>query len=191
MHYTELYIFALDLCSNSLNHFIWKRLEVTVCGRLPLSRYANTWLDHDDVSIGLYCVLLAAQWKSYLRSTSVQVMNTWHLEYGITRLQSQYRNFAPILIITGPKNDHFLYANKLGLSIRGSEILQKWLWLEWLIVTRVESFCHKRDSSRFESPSFSTWLDSTRVESKSPKIVTRVEPLTRVTLSLNSYISKF
>jgi len=49
-----------------------------------------------------------------------------------------------------------LYANKLGLSIGGSEILQKWLWLESLIVTRVES--------------------------ESPKIVTRVESLTRVTL---------
>jgi len=57
MHYTELYIFALDLYSNSLNHFIWKRLKVTVCGRLPLSRYANTWLDHDDVSIGLLCIV--------------------------------------------------------------------------------------------------------------------------------------
>jgi len=42
MHYIELYIFVLDLYSNSLNHFIWKRLKVTVCGRLPLSRYANT-----------------------------------------------------------------------------------------------------------------------------------------------------
>jgi len=51
MHYIELYIFALDLYSNILNHFIWKRLKVTVCGRLPLSRYANSWLDHDDVSI--------------------------------------------------------------------------------------------------------------------------------------------
>jgi len=30
MHYIELYIFALDLYSNSLNHFIWKRLNVTV-----------------------------------------------------------------------------------------------------------------------------------------------------------------
>jgi len=42
MHDIELYIFALDLYSNSSNHFIWKRLKVTVCGQLPLSRYANT-----------------------------------------------------------------------------------------------------------------------------------------------------
>jgi len=41
-----------------------------------------------------------------------------------------------------------LYANKLGLLIRGSEILQKLLCLVSLIVTRVESFCKKRDSSR-------------------------------------------
>jgi len=31
MHYIELYIFALDLFSNNLNHFIWKRLKVTDC----------------------------------------------------------------------------------------------------------------------------------------------------------------
>ena len=61
MHYIELYIFALELYLNSLNHIIWKRLKVTVCGRLPLSRYVNTWLDHDDVSIGLYCTFLAPQ----------------------------------------------------------------------------------------------------------------------------------
>jgi len=41
MHYIELYILALYLYLNSLNYFIWKRLKVTVCGRLPLSRYAN------------------------------------------------------------------------------------------------------------------------------------------------------
>jgi len=32
-----------------------------------------------------------------------------------------------------------------------------------LIVIGVESFCEKRDSSRFESPFFSTWLESARV----------------------------
>jgi len=135
MHYIELYIFALDLYLNSLNHFIWKRIKVTVCGRLPLSRYANTWFDHDDVSIGLYCALLAPQWKANFRSTSVQVMNTWPLiGYSITRLESQNRKFAPILI-----------------------------------VTRVESFCEKRDSSRV-----TIFLNVTRVKLESPKIVTRV-----------------
>jgi len=77
-----------------------------------------------------------------------------------------------------------LHANKLGLSIRGSEILQKWLWLESQVIdydsSRFESFCEKRDSSRVEIWSFSTWLDSSRVT----KIVTWVESLTRVTLSL-------
>jgi len=42
MHYIELYIFVLGLYLNSLNHFIWKKLKVTACGRLPLSQYANT-----------------------------------------------------------------------------------------------------------------------------------------------------
>ena len=51
--------------------------------------------------------------------------------------------------------------------------------LESLIVTGVESFCEKRDSTRV-----TIFLNVTRVESESPKIVTRVESLTRVTLSL-------
>ena len=67
-----------------------------------------------------------------------------------------------------------LYANKLGLSIRGSEILQKWLWLESRVIdcdsSRVESFCEKRDSSRV-----TIFRNVTRVESESPKIVTRVD----------------
>jgi len=64
-----------------------------------------------------------------------------------------------------------IYANKLGLSIRGSKILWKWLWLESLIVTRVESFCEKRDSSRV-----TIFLNVTRVASELPKIVTRITP---------------
>jgi len=156
MHDIELYIFALDLYSNSSNHFIWKRLKVTVCGQLPLSRYANTWLDHDDVSIGLYCALLAPQWKANLRSTSVQVMNTWPLGYSITGLKSQNRKFAAILVITGPKNDHFCVCKQTGF-------VDQRLWdFAKITLTRVESFCEKRESTRVESPSFSTWLESSQ-----------------------------
>jgi len=43
------------------------------------------------------------------------------------------------------------------------------LTLESLIVTRVESFCEKRDSNRV-----TIFLNVTRVEPESPKIVTRV-----------------
>jgi len=64
-----------------------------------------------------------------------------------------------------------LYANKLGLSIRGSEIMQKWPWLESRVIdcdsSRVESFCEKRDSSRVVAPSFSTWLESSQSHQKS------------------------
>jgi len=162
MHYIELYTFALDLYSNSLNHFTWKRLKVTV---LPLSRYAHTWLDHDDVSIGLYCALLALQRKANLRSTSVKVMNTLPLGYSMTRLENQNRKFAPILIITGPKMIISLYANKLGLSIRGSEILQKWLWLESrvIIVTRVKSSHSVKNVTRVESSHHLSQRDLSRV----------------------------
>ena len=51
--------------------------------------------------------------------------------------------------------------------------------LESLTVTRVESFCEKRDSSRV-----TIFLNVTWVDSESPQIMTRVELLTRVTLSL-------
>jgi len=47
----------------------------------------------------------------------------------------------------------YLYANKLGLPIRGSEILQKWLWLESRVID-----C---DSSRVIM--WKTWLESSRV----------------------------
>jgi len=157
MHYTELYIFALDLYLNSLNHFIWKRLKVTVCGLLPLSRYANTWLDHDDVSIGLYCALLAPQWKVNLRSTSVQVMNTWPLGYSITRLERQNRKFAPILIITGPKNDHFFVCKQTGLvsqrlwdfaKMTLTRVSSHWLWLESSRVILCKTWLESSQSHR-------------------------------------------
>jgi len=176
MHYIELYIFALGLYLNSLNHVTWKRLKVIVCGLLPLSWYANTWLDHDDVSIGLYCALLAPQWKANLRSTSVKVMNTWPLGYSITRIERQNRKLAPLLITTRPKMIISLYADKLGLSIRGSEILQKWLSLESRVIdcdssrvilwkTWLESSHHvsQRDSSRVrltKNRDTSHWLES-------------------------------
>ena len=170
MHYIEQYIFALDLYLNSLNHVTWQRLKVTVCGLLQLSRHANTWFDHDYVSICLHCALLAPQWKANLRSTSVQAMNTWPLGYSITRLESQNRKFAPILIITGPKNDNFFVCKQTGFVNQRLWDFEKWLWLESLIMTRVESFCEKRDSSRVR---VTKNRDSSRVKS-----------LTRVTLSL-------
>ena len=124
----------------ALNHFIWKRLKVIVglCGRLPLSRNANTWLDHDDVSIGPYCALLALQWEANLSSTYVQVMNTWPLWYSITRLESQNRKFAPILIITGPKNDNLFVCKQTGFvnqrlwDFTKMSVIRVILWKTWL-----------------------------------------------------------
>jgi len=61
-----------------------------------------------------------------------------------------------------------LHTNKLGLSIRGSEILQKWLWLKSrVIVTRVESGHSVKNVTRVESPSFSTWLELSQSHQKS------------------------
>ena len=123
---------------------MWPTAIITIC----------KYLDHDDVSIGLYCALLARQWKANLRSTSVQVMNTWPLGYSITRLESQNRIFAPILIITGPKNDHFFVCKQTGFC--QSEALRfckndSDSSLESLIVTRVESNDSVKNVTRVES----------------------------------------
>ena len=77
---------------------------------------------------------------------------TLRIYSSITRLESQNRKFPPILIITGPKNDHFFVCKQTRFVDQGSEILQTWLWLEYRVIdcglSRVESFCEKRDSSR-------------------------------------------
>jgi len=53
-----------------------------------------------------------------------------------------------------------------------------------MTLTRVEAFCKKRDSRRVESPSFSTWLESSQSHQKSWLESSRVESLTPVTLTL-------
>jgi len=57
LHYILQNSCGLDLNLKNLNHFsgFWKRFKVTVWGPLPWSRYANTTLNHDKVSI--YCAL--------------------------------------------------------------------------------------------------------------------------------------
>ena len=116
-------VFGLDLNLKNFDHFtgIWKRLKVTVWGPLPWSRYANTTLNHDKVSI--YCALLIPQWKQSVRSTSTQGGETWSLKCSISQLHNQNRKFVPILIITEAINVISLCANELGLSIRNSMIL--------------------------------------------------------------------
>jgi len=137
------------------------------------------------VSIGLYCALLAPQWKAHLRSTSVQIMNAWPLGYSITRLETQSRKFGPILIITGPKNDHFFACKRTGFvdqrlwdsaKMTLTRVSSHWLWLKSSRVILWKTW--------LESSRVTIFLTVTRVESESLKIVTRVESLTRVTLSL-------
>jgi len=109
--------------------------------------------------------------KKSLRSTPVQVGDAWSLKCSIARLDSQNRRFAPILIITEAKNA--LCANELGLFIRASEFLQKWLWLEFRVIdcdsireimwkTWLELSHHF--SQRESSPSHrKSWLESSQV----------------------------
>jgi len=111
--------------------------------------------------------------KQGLKSPSVMVRNTSYLKYRITRLESLNRKFAPILIITEGKNDNFLACKQTGLVDHG--LSQRFCKNdsdsrpESLMLTRVESFCEKRDSSPV-----AIVPNVTCVESDSTKIVTRV-----------------
>jgi len=130
------------------------------------------------VSIGLYCALLAPQWKANLRSTSVQVMNTWPLGYSITGLKSQNRKFAAILVITGPKNDHFCVCKQTGF-------VDQRLWdFAKITLTRVESSHSVKSVNRLESSHHLSQRDSNRVRVTKNRESSRVESLTQVTLSL-------
>ena len=92
------------------------------------------------------------QLKENLRSTSVQVMNTWPLGYSMTRRESQNRKFAPILIITGPKNDHFFVCKQTGF-------VNQRLWdSPKMILTRVSSHWLCLESSRVIL--WKTWLEA-------------------------------
>jgi len=122
---------------------MWPTAIITICKYL----IGSWWCVNRST---VYCTLLAPQWTANLRSTSVHVMNTWPLGYSITRLESQNRIFAAILIITGPKNYHFFVCKKLGLLIQR-------LWdFAKMTLTRISSHWLWLDSSH----SVKTWLDS-------------------------------
>jgi len=127
---------------------------------------------YDKVSI--YGALLA--WpiseNQYLRSTSAQVGNTWSSKGSIARPDSQDRNFAPILNVTEAIKCSFLCVKPNGVCPSKAQRYSTNdtdTSLESLIVTRIESFCEKRRSSRV-----TIFLNMTRVEIESPKILTRV-----------------
>jgi len=137
-------------------HFtsIWKRLKVTVLGPLLWSQYTNTILNLDMVLI--YCDLLTTQWKQSLRSAYVQVGHNWSLTCNTAQLDGQNRIFALILIITEAKSCSFLYVQTKWDFPTGTQRFCK----NGSESSRIESFCKKFDSSRVESPFFSTWLES-------------------------------
>ena len=116
LHYMLQYSFWFEYESGNFKHFtgIWKRFKVTAWGPLPWSRYANTTLNHDKVSI--YCALLIPQWKQSLRSTFTQVGDTWSLKCSIAKLDKQNRKFAPIVIIIEAKHAHFFVCKRTGFA---------------------------------------------------------------------------
>ena len=107
---------------------------------------------------------LSCSEKQSLRSTSVIVGKTWSLKCSITRLvktenlRQTWSSLKQEMLIS-------LCAHKLGLSIRGSDFIKitrvssRWLWLE--------SSHSVKNVTRVESPSFSTWLESSPSHRKS------------------------
>ena len=135
--------------------------------------------------MSIYFALLTPQWKQTLRSSSMQIGETWSLIGSIARPDRQNRKFPPILIITEAKNAYFFVCKRTGFAHQKLRDFVKltltrvscyWLWLESSQVILWKTWL---DSSRV-----TIFLNVTRIESESPKIVTRVESLTRVTLSL-------
>jgi len=85
------------------NRFPIKNLWLIPCFFHLWSEVTWTWLDHDDVSIGLYCALPAPQWKANLRSTYVQVMNTWRQWWSLeTWPRSWDVSRNPFLVVSVP-----------------------------------------------------------------------------------------
>jgi len=163
----------LVLNLKNLNHFIgiWKRHTVTVWDPLPWSRYAKTILNHDKVSI--YC---APTDPSVKAKSQVCLYASWgHLilkmQHSTTRQSKQ--KISPILDHHWSKKSSFLCEQTDWVCPSGTQRFCKNdsdSILESLTVTRDESLCEKRDSTRV-----STFFNVTRVESESSKNVTRVE----------------
>jgi len=122
---------------------------------------AKSALNHDNVSI--YCALLTPQWKQSLRSSFMQVVETWSLKCSIAQLDKQNRKYTPVLIITEAKNAHFFVCKRTGfvheelkdfVKMTLTLVSSHWMWLETSHsvknVTRIEPSHHfsYRDSSR-------------------------------------------
>jgi len=161
LHYILQYSFWFGFESEKLES-LYRFLEKTQghsIVRLPWSRYANSTINHNKVSID--CALLTPQWKQSIRTSSMQAGETWSLKCSIARLYKQNRKFPPILIITEAKNGYLFVCTRTGYVHQELRDFAKrtlirvsshWLWL---------------DSSH-------SVKNVTRVESESPKIVTRV-----------------
>ena len=128
----------------------------------------------------MWCQYVVPCWslseKQTLRSTSVQIGDTWSL-----RQHSTTRHLTE------------------NLCQSWSSLKQKMLIFcvqtNWVCPSETQRFCKNdclesshsvKHVTRVESPCYSTWL-----ESESPKIVTRVKSLARVTLSLISSNEKY
>jgi len=137
---------------------------------LPWSRYANTTLNHDNLSI--YCA--SADPSVTAESQVCLFASRGHL---IVEIQHSTTRQSKQKIST--KHDHHWSKKSSFLCVQTNWVcpsrIQRFCKndsdssLESLTVTRVESFCEKRDSNRV-----TIFFNETRVEFESPKIVTRV-----------------
>jgi len=129
LHNIMQYSFWIGFESEKLKslywYSIWKRLKVTIRGPLRWSRYANTTLNHDKMT--MYCALMTPQWKQSLRSLSMQVGETWSLKCSIAWLDSQNKTVPTILIITEAKYAHFFVCKRTGFVHQRLRDFVKWL----------------------------------------------------------------
>ena len=187
LHYILQYNFWNGLVSEKLRSLNW-HLEKTQSNSMRptamiWSRYTNTTLNHDKVSI--YCALLTPSVKA---KAQVYVCASWGhlvLEMWRSTTRQSKQKICANLDHHWSKKCSFLcvQTNWVCLSeaqrfCKNGSVSSYWLWLESRHsvknVTRVTIF-----------------LNVTRIESESPKITTRVESLTRVTLSLHFTQTKY
>ena len=94
---------------------------------------------------------------------------TLRIYSSITRLESQNRKFPPILIITGPKNDHFFVCKQTRFvdqrlwdfaNMTLTRISSHWLWLESSRVILWKTWLESSQSHQKSCLELSHWLES-------------------------------
>jgi len=146
LHNILQYNFWIGLDCKNFDHFICKKLRVTIWGRLPWSRHASSLLTTIICQYVLPCWPLSE--KQSLRFISVIVWNNCSLKCSIIRPDSQKRKYPPIfdhhwskktLLYRTCKQIRFVHQRLRDfVKITLARVSSYWLWLESSLVSKHE-----------------------------------------------------